>query len=73
MSLFKTLQNISKQKEDKIFNTSTLAVSGKDGNLFTKDYSGGVTLTEENIPEGKSVVTVKDNKGVTHVLGENYR
>ncbi len=73
MSLFNTLQSISNQKEDKIFNTSILAVSGKDGHLFTKDYSGGITLTEENISEGKSVVTVKDNKGITHVIGENFR
>lgn len=73
MSLFRILQNISNQKEDKIFEVSTLAHAESSGHLFTKDYSGGITITEENISEGKSVVTVKDNKGVTHVIGENFR
>jgi hypothetical protein len=73
MSLLRTLQDLSKKDEKKIFETANLALVDKDGRCYTKRYDGGPSLNEENIPEGKSVVTVRDDKGVVHVLGENCR
>lgn len=74
MSLLKMLQKtFGDKQEESPFSVSKLALSQNSGYLFDSKYNGGTSLTEENISQGKSVVTVKDDRGVVHVLGENFR
>ncbi len=60
-------------KKEKIFNTERLAYSGKDGQCFTSSYKEGGLITDDKLQEGLSVITVKDNKGKTQILGQNFK
>ena len=70
----RSLINLIKNKKEKSpFSTSKLSHVHGNAVSFNSNYEAGSLLTTQNIDIDKSVITVEDDKGNIHILGENYK
>jgi len=72
-NLSTAIEETKPSQQEPIFKIERLSFQGSDGQIFTHTYHGGVHLSTDKFRDGDQVVTVKDNQGKVHILGEGFK